>query len=199
VNPRIKLDRQQIIRLLDGYPVQVSTEVGLLEFEAEQLPWEPLRKLVPTPPHMVRAHVNQGLPGNIEVWSNETYEVIVTPANDEGLKHLSIKRYDRAPTHNWRHLQQMKNEIVGEDWEAVEIYPAEDRLADNANQTHLWAVPGRIPIGFPEGMVISDEQAEAYNKADHDGRQEPRQPGLTVGDTLRGQRELTEDEIHGRQ
>jgi hypothetical protein len=197
-NPRIKLDRQAIIRLLDGYPVQVATSVGLLEFEAVQTEWQPMRQR-PTPPHIVRAHESTGLGADVALWSNDTYEVFVVEVDIEaGIKHLSIKRYDRAPTHNWRHLQQIKNEICGESWEAIELYPDESRLADNANQTHLWATAGRIPVGFPEGVVISDEQVQAYNEADHPGRQEPRQPGMTVGDTLRGQTQLTEDEINGR-
>lgn len=68
--------------------------------------------------------------------------------------HLSIKRNDRAPVHDWRDLQRIKNEIVGAEAEAVELYPAESRLVDGANQYHLWCFPGyRFPFGFQERMV----------------------------------------------
>lgn len=198
MNPRVKITREQMFRALDGSPVQVQTPVGLLEVEAIDNEWMPLWKIEPTPPHMVAAHEREGLDVDIEVWRNETYEVIVTRGgqyrkstgkveeNDDGLTHLSIKRYDRAPCRNWRHFQQVKNEICGETAEAVEVYPAEARLADNANQYHLFAFPEgfTIPIGFGSGMLTSDDDAEAYtNDPNHEGRQEPWQDGLTTGST----------------
>ena len=124
-----------------------------------------------------------------EIWANDIYEVFVTRQTDNASAHLSIKRYDRAAIRNWRHFQQMKNEILGEDVEAIELYPSEGRLADNANQYHLWAFPPgeRIPIGFEDGMVlIDDEDVEAWNQGR--GRQEPRQDGLTVGDAMQSAR-----------
>ena len=41
--------------------------------------------------------------------------------------------------------------------EAVELYPAESRLVDNANQWHLWCVTGfRFPFGFAERLVSEE-------------------------------------------
>jgi hypothetical protein len=65
--------------------------------------------------------------------------------------HLSIKRKDKRPIHDWRDLQEIKNQLVGRECEGVEIYPAESRLVDGANQFHLWVFnnPQAIfPIGF---------------------------------------------------
>ena len=186
--PRVKLDRQQILRLLDGYPVQVATEVGLLEFEATQEEWRPLRR-IEVPPHMRDLSMTRGTSIN-ELWTNDTYEVMVSyldgKSPDSGW-HLSIKRYDRAAVRNWRHFQQMKNEICGDMCEGLELFPSEGRLADNANQYHLWVMPlgEPIPIGFEGGMTIMDpDDVDQLNRNGGKGRQEPRQPGLTVGDGM---------------
>lgn len=90
--------------------------------------------------------------------SNGLYHVMARrlEAEAEGMPaglHLSIRRNDRKPIRDWRHLQRIKNELAGEDWEAVELYPAEDRKVDMANQYHLWCWPFRLPFGFQERDV----------------------------------------------
>src|SRR5438105_2948014 len=50
---------------------------------------------------------------------------------------LSIKRRDKQPLRSWRDLQRIKNEICGRECEGVELFPAESRLVDSANQYHL--------------------------------------------------------------
>lgn len=180
-NPKVTLTRDQLWRAADGGIVQVATPLGMIRIEVENPPWVSMWRLDPTPPHMIDAHRRIiGDTHEIEVWTNGEYEVIVGVFDSE-TKHLSVKRMDRAPIRNWRHLQQIKNEICGLEWEAVELFPAESRLADNANQYHLWAMADKFPIGFPEGMVTDDTQTVAFNEADHSGRQEPWQPGLTTG------------------
>lgn len=69
--------------------------------------------------------------------------------------HLSIKRKDRRAVHDWRKLQKIKNAIVGPEFEAVELYPAESRLVDGANQYHLFVLvhPTGEPMTFPFGMT----------------------------------------------
>jgi hypothetical protein len=91
------------------------------------------------------------------------YQVVVCELEPDGdgetIVHLSIKRLDREPIHDWRALQQIKNAIVGDESEAMEIYPAESRLVDGANQYHLWCFrPGfRIPVGFDTRLVSNDD------------------------------------------
>lgn len=85
---------------------------------------------------------------------NSTYQVAVR--RTDGPVHLSIKRLDQRAIRDWRVMQRIKNELVGPECEAVEIYPAESRLVDTANQYHLWAFPDptyRIPFGFDRGLV----------------------------------------------
>jgi hypothetical protein len=69
-----------------------------------------------------------------------------------GMFELTIRRLDRGPMHDWRHVQQIKNEIVGKENEMVELYPAESRLRDSANQ--YWFYGFNDPkVCFPFGML----------------------------------------------
>lgn len=90
-----------------------------------------------------------------------------------------IKRNDRMPIHDWRHLQQIKNDICGEDREAVELYPATDRVNDGANQYHLWVLPKgkRMAIGSPLRIVMSEKEALGYAPG---AKQRPFQEGLSI-------------------
>lgn len=186
-NPTVTLTRDQLMRLLDGHTVQLPTSVGLLELTTtEDDAWQPLR-VQDVPPRIVSHHRSMGLEPPDELWSNDTYEVFVSYMEEhdpESGWHLSIKRYDRAPVRNWRHFQQMKNEICGEHAEGLELFPGEHRLADNANQYHLWVMPlgTPIPLGFEGGMTLLDPtEVQAFNENGDPGRQEPLQPGLTMG------------------
>ncbi len=53
---------------------------------------------------------------------------------------LVVKRIDKAPVRAWRDLQDIKNEIVGKDAVAIEIYPREDHVTDTGNLYHLWVL-----------------------------------------------------------
>ena len=99
------------------------------------------------------------LPDEIRV--NELYEVWLTRHRDAApgwpaLIGLSIKRRDKSVVRDWRHLQRIKNELVGPEREGVELFPAESRLVDSANQYFLW-VSGdpawRFPFGQPTREV----------------------------------------------
>ena len=98
-----------------------------------------------------------------EVWLNDLYQVSVR--KDKSLTHLSIKRIDRGPCKDWRHFQQIKNELCGPEMEGVELYPAESRLVDSANQYHLWVVTEK-GFQFPFGWrVRAVTDGDAFGKA----------------------------------
>ena len=91
------------------------------------------------------------------------YQVTTFPNTVNGfgtdMLHLSIKRVDREVIHDWRDLQEIKNAFVGPECEAIEVYPAESRLADSANQYHLWCFTNpevRIPCGFQDRLVSEE-------------------------------------------
>lgn len=85
-----------------------------------------------------------------EVWLNSIYQVSVYHMQGHlgVVDHLSIKRRDRRVIRDWRHLQRIKNELCGPEREGVEIFPAESRLVDTANQYHLFVLPEGVPVGF---------------------------------------------------
>lgn len=108
---------------------------------------------------------------NEEIFKNDVYQVSVRLRDfpDFGpMVHLSIKRIDKQPCHDWRDFQAIKNQLCGPECEGVEIYPAESRLADTANQYHLWVIPApgvKFPFGFnSERLVNEDSIAGAVNR-----------------------------------
>ncbi len=91
---------------------------------------------------------------------NELYVVSVFKNEPHGLGddvdvwHLSIRRQDREAIHDWRHFQQIKNEICGTEREGLELYPAESRVLDAANQYHLYVIMkdgAQVPVGYQSG------------------------------------------------
>ena len=77
---------------------------------------------------------------------------------------LSIKRRDRDVIRDWRELQAIKNAVIGPEHEGFELYPAESRLCDTANQFHLFVFMQsrvRMPVGFTVREVVGAAAAEA--------------------------------------
>jgi hypothetical protein len=100
-----------------------------------------------------------------EIWTNDIYCVFVRlnveqPLKNETFTWLSIKRHDKEPCNDWRHFQFIKNQLVGQEAEAVQLYPAESRLVDGSNQYHLWCIKGIFPFGFFDGRTISEHPFE---------------------------------------
>jgi hypothetical protein len=103
----------------------------------------------------------------VKQWKNDMYQVGVFRDNENTknswdgwpeMVHLSIKRNDREPLHDWRDLWAIKNCLIGEENEALELYPAESRLVDGANQYHLWVFVDsdvRLPFGMTEKKIFS--------------------------------------------
>ena len=91
--------------------------------------------------------------------------ILAVPAKEDGwpaMLHLNCRRADREACHDWRTLQAIKNILVGPEHEAVELYPAESRLTDTANNYHLWVLASpttRFPFGFTGRAVWTAEEA----------------------------------------
>lgn len=49
-----------------------------------------------------------------------------------------IRRSDSEPVKDWHDIQRIKNEIIGEDREAFQIFPKQKELVDVANLYWLW-------------------------------------------------------------
>jgi hypothetical protein len=106
-----------------------------------------------------------------EIWVNDIYQVEKRPAQ-EGVVWLSIKRHDKQDCHDWRHFQEIKNQLVGPECEAVELYPAESRVIDTANQYHLWVFQDptlRLPFGFHNGRHVTYESTQDRKQRGEEG------------------------------
>lgn len=68
---------------------------------------------------------------------------------------IGIHCGDGQARHDWRDFQNIKNDLVGVDWEALELYPAESRLLDPSNYYILWCAP-KIPLGKFVGRHVTD-------------------------------------------
>lgn len=100
-------------------------------------------------------------------WRNDVYQAHVIPWEPMLIKgervpvvQLSIRRLDRGHARDWRDFQRIKNELVGPEIEAIELYPAESRLMDSANQFHLWCVMDRsfrFPFGYMAGRTVTSK------------------------------------------
>lgn len=55
--------------------------------------------------------------------------------------HLMVQRVDGEPIRSWADMQRIKNELLGCERFAVEVFPRESRLVDDANIYHIWALP----------------------------------------------------------
>lgn len=64
------------------------------------------------------------------------------------ITHLLLRRNDEKPDIPWSHRQRIKNELVGEEFDAIEILPAESRLVDQANIYHVFVLPEGFEIPF---------------------------------------------------
>lgn len=109
--------------------------------------------------------------------TNSRYHVAMWRGDDPQLGeyvHLSIKDHDRSARHDWRDLQRIKNELVGPEYEAVEIYPAESRLVDTCNQYHLYVFATWKPaFGFASRLVADGKSAVMPNVAQRPFEQRP--------------------------
>jgi hypothetical protein len=87
---------------------------------------------------------------------------------------LSIMRRDREVIRDWRDLQAIKNAIVGPEHEGFELYPAESRLVDTANQFHLFVFMDRrvrMPVGFVDREVTGTAEAMAVGARQREPRE----------------------------
>lgn len=104
-------------------------------------------------------------------YANSRYQVVVaferTPPGWPPLMHLSIKAHDKRCVHDWRDMQRIKNELAGTMAEGVELFPAENRLMDEANQFHIYCVHplmGGFPFGQRERTRYTQEELDEEHR-----------------------------------
>lgn len=141
--------------------------------EADQ-PWERMRPVVNK-----RGNHEVTIAGDqFRVFGNHRYTALLRI--DGPVFHISIRRNDRRHIFDWRDMQRIKNELMGPEHEAVQIFPAESRLADTANQYHLWGLTDpafRFPFGFSNRTVSEADIGDG-------ARQRPFDPGTCPDDAI---------------
>jgi hypothetical protein len=130
--------------------------------------------------------IEQPWPGSgpARFFVNSRYQVIVRRHQSavEGapdLVHLSICRVDKQPvgSERYRDFELIKDLFIGQQCEAVEIYPARNREADTSTQYHLWGFDDptfRFPFGYGDRLVM--EPAEVWKPGARQNPFEPHHP-----------------------
>lgn len=97
-----------------------------------------------------------GCPKNLhKMYLNNLYTVQVY-SNQKVIGQKAIKvmvrRNDGKAICNWPHLQRIKNEIFGEEVEAIQLLPKQSELVDEANLYWFWIL---YPRGGKMAHLIS--------------------------------------------
>ncbi|WOH70657.1 hypothetical protein RX330_20380 [Bradyrhizobium sp. NDS-1] len=130
--------------------------------------WEPLERIETPPPSeediallMTRGSREDALKllaveSTAEYWQNAVFLVLKIQLGSGWFK-LRIERRDGEPiSREWRLFQNIKNQLLGPECEALELYPAESRKIDSANMYHLYGVADP-EVKFSFGMTPVDE------------------------------------------
>jgi hypothetical protein len=112
----------------------------------------------------------------LDVYVNDTYYVRVRKVPP--YIHLAIGRHDNRPCTSWRDFQRIKNELIGPEYEAVELFPAESRLMDTANPQF------RFPFGFQNRVVEAPITFPPLPQGQFSSLNFPLRAAGTVGPTL---------------
>jgi hypothetical protein len=109
-----------------------------------------------------------------QVVRNKTHTVFIKPMNADtttgnpmdGWVTLSIKRNDREAECDWRVFMRIKNELVGPDREAIQVFPSMSRVVDTANQYFLFVAPRGylLGVGFIDRLVLDEAASAAANE-----------------------------------
>ena len=76
-------------------------------------------------------------PDLIMAWCNQRFAVQQFHRN--GLTWLSIRKHvNGSKEPSWAELQRIKNELIGLERQAVQVYPRQSELVDQADMYHLW-------------------------------------------------------------
>lgn len=96
-------------------------------------------------------HRGDGWVGELDrAWINDKYCVmartIQTPWGQ--VDHACIRNTSSTDI-PWKEKQKIKNELWGKEYTAVEVFPTENELVDDANMYHLWIFKDyKLPFGL---------------------------------------------------
>jgi len=94
------------------------------------------------------------------VWLNR--EFLIQEFDEQNSIRITVNRTEMMPNGrwldgiSWDELQQIKNEIGYGKSYAIEIYPPDHDIVNDANIRHLWVLPVPLPIGWTIDQSKSD-------------------------------------------
>lgn len=81
------------------------------------------------------------------------------------VEHVTITRkalsVDGSGGFSWSEKQQIKNELFGENRDAIEVYPRTDMLIDTCDVYHLWVFDKKVSLPFG---IHPKQYAKAINR-----------------------------------
>lgn len=83
-------------------------------------------------------------------YETEDYMIWVTKQNNQ----ITIARKDDSEVESWYDMWNIKNQLFGEDTNAIEIYPSRQNLIDGQNQRHLFLLDYNGKIDFENAYKI---------------------------------------------
>lgn len=81
---------------------------------------------------------------------NKNYAVLVRTIETEEygpVMHAAIRNLPGTDI-PWAEKQRIKNELFGEEREAIEFFPKASELVDEANMYHIWVFPEGVQLAF---------------------------------------------------
>ena len=125
------------------------------------------------PQHLRRLYEEQK---RDKLYLSEYYQVAINKEAKHGFGNLrmwwlSIKRLDKEPIMDWRDLQAIKTQLCGAEAEGMQLFPAESRVVDTANQYHIWVfMPSNkdgpfpiVPLGWPSRQVRDNDTSDPHH------------------------------------
>lgn len=92
-----------------------------------------------------------------QAFKNRVFCVLVRPL-PTGVCHLSVSSLSAIrPT--WHEMQRIKNEVGGIGKTAVEVYPPQSEVIDEADMFHIWVLPTELPFSLHHSIAPTPEPA----------------------------------------
>lgn len=82
-----------------------------------------------------------------KVYKNNKYIVqVFRDVERKGRNYIKvmIRRSDSEPIYSWQDMYRIKNEIFGEEVEAIQFFPKKSELVDDANLYWFWIEAGEL-------------------------------------------------------
>lgn len=80
---------------------------------------------------------------------NQVFCVLERPLPN-GVIHFAVTSLSQARP-SWWEMQRIKNELAGETATAIEVYPPQGEVVDEADMFHIWVMPDGLPFSLSEG------------------------------------------------